>query len=178
MEQQFKLPIFFHNLRGYNAPFLIKEVDTRTHGKVTAIPQSAEKYISLQIGNLIFKDSLSFLLTSLEECASKLNKDDLVFTRRYFENQAILNSIPVIDASESIVTPPSTPPPTTTTAHIKSCLPESTSGKRNSSTTTMTNHNSKRRRRNVFVDDKAEVSEEESEDDSDDDDSMNNFLND
>ena len=156
VEQQFKLPIFFHNLKGYNAPFLIKEVDPRIHGEVTVIPQSAEKYISFQIGDLNFKDSLSFLLTSLEECASKLNKDDFVFTRRYFGNQAIINSIPVIDASEPIVTPPPAPPPplpTTTAAHINSCLPESTYGKRNSSTTTPTNHNSKHRRRDVFIDD-------------------------
>ena len=182
---QFKLPIFFHNLKGYDAHFLIKEVDPLIHGEVTVIPQSAEKYISFQIGNLIFKDSLSFLLTSLEECASKLNKDDLVFTRRYFENQTIINSIPVIDASEPRVTPPSAaaaappPPPPTTTTHINSCLPESSSGKRNSSTTTKTNHNSKRRRRNDFIDDEAEDSEEEeSEDDDDDDNSMSSFLND
>ena len=99
---QFKLPIFFHNLKGYDAHFLIKEVDPNIHGPVSAIPQSSEKYISFRVGNLIFKDSLSFLLMSLEEVASKLSLEDLVYTRRFFEKQVLTNEIPFIDAN----TPP------------------------------------------------------------------------
>ena len=66
---------------------------------MSAIPLSSEKYISFRVGNLIFKDSLSFLLASLESCASKLKEEDLVHTRRYFREQALTNKTPVIDAS-------------------------------------------------------------------------------
>ena len=73
------------------------------------------------MGNISSKDLLSFLLTSLEECASKLSKDDLSSARRYFENQAIMNHILVIDASQPIATPPPPPPPTSS-RHSKPCL--------------------------------------------------------
>ena len=180
---QFKLPIFFHNLKGYDAHFIIKEVDPRIHGEVAAIAQSSEKYISFQIGNLVFKDSLSFLLTSLESAASKLNKDDLMFTKRYFENQAIINTIPVIDASQPIVTPQPPPPPpssstATSSAHSNPSVQES-SVKRKSS---ISNNTSKRRRRNIFIDDEADISgEEESDEENDNDDeenSLDTFIND
>ena len=57
MEQQFKLPILFHNLK-YNAPFLIKEVDPPIHGEVTAIPQqhtSTHVYLNLHLGSVIYQ---------------------------------------------------------------------------------------------------------------------------
>ena len=53
---QYKLPIFFHNLKGYDSHFLIKAVDPNVHGEVSAIPQNSEKYISFRVGNLVFKD--------------------------------------------------------------------------------------------------------------------------
>ena len=42
---EYKLPVFFHNLKGYSV-FLIKAVDPKIHREVSAIPQSSEKYIS------------------------------------------------------------------------------------------------------------------------------------
>ena len=129
------------------------------------------------MGNIIFKDSSSFLLTSFQECASKLRKDDLFFTRRYFENQAIINNIPVIDASQHIVTSPAPPQPASST-HSKPCLQESVKPSKDKSP--ICNPIPKRRYRNIFIDDEAEVlREEESEEDSDDEDnSINNFIND
>ena len=108
---EYKLPVFFHNLKGYDSHFLIKVVDPKIHGEVSAIPQSSEKYILFRVGNLIFKDSLSFLLASLESCASKLKEEDLLHTRRYFREQALTNKIPVIDASI---------PPTSTSRPVQS----------------------------------------------------------
>ena len=84
------LPIVFHNLKSYDAHFVIKKqyteqnkpkkratvgdedrdderyTKTTTYGDVIVTPLNGEKYLSFQVGNLRFLDSFQFLSTSLE----------------------------------------------------------------------------------------------------------------
>ena len=56
-----KIPIFFHNLKGYDAHLILSYLDPEKNGRVTCIPKTTEQYTSFTIGNMIFKDSLAFL---------------------------------------------------------------------------------------------------------------------
>ncbi len=59
------VPIFFHNLRGYDSHFLIKEIQSSHSASILA--NSMEKFISFRIDNLKFIDSLQFLPASIEQ---------------------------------------------------------------------------------------------------------------
>ena len=55
------------------------------HGRVRIIPTNMDKYLSIQVGRLLFLDSLQFTLQSLDTLASTLNVEDFNFTREFFK---------------------------------------------------------------------------------------------
>ena len=61
------IPIFFHKLKGYNAHIILQYI-TREYAPISiiVITTSSEKFISFQIDNLRFLDSLQFLTASLD----------------------------------------------------------------------------------------------------------------
>ena len=73
---KYKVPIFFHNLKGYDAHFIIREVVPKRHGEITCIPKTGEQFISFSVGNMVFKDSYAFQSDSLDNLASSLSDDD------------------------------------------------------------------------------------------------------
>jgi len=84
-EENSFLPILFHNLKNYDAHFVLKHFEKKYvehHGEdVELTPQNSEKYLQFQIRNLRFLDSFQFLSTSLEELVSlllKSGKDNFV----------------------------------------------------------------------------------------------------
>ena len=44
-KKRYKLPIVFHNLRGYDAHLILQKIK-RKHGKINVIPSNSEWYIS------------------------------------------------------------------------------------------------------------------------------------
>jgi hypothetical protein len=83
----FYVPVIFHNLRGYDGKIILKQYRKEATGfceKLSAIPNSSEKFLSFSIGSLRFIDSLQFMNASLEKLASNLQPDDFVHTRRHF----------------------------------------------------------------------------------------------
>ncbi|XP_077260494.1 uncharacterized protein LOC143896465 [Temnothorax americanus] len=91
------IPIVFHNLSGYDAHFIIKEIATAYEGRVDLLPITKEKYISFTKNvkstedknyqnciKLRFIDSYKFLSASLEKLASFLDKDKLKIIRSKF----------------------------------------------------------------------------------------------
>ena len=56
------------------------------HGKVTVVPNNSEKYITFTIGDVTFKDSYAFTLSSLDSLVGNLTFDQLKSTRRWLEN--------------------------------------------------------------------------------------------
>lgn len=86
------IPIFFHNLSGYDCHLFIKELG-ELPGMIKLIPKTKENYISftkfLPIGDgdhiqLRFTDSFKFLGTSLEKLAKTLKKEDFHCLRKHF----------------------------------------------------------------------------------------------
>ena len=71
---KYKLPVFFHNLRGYDSHLLVKAFARQeaTAGRISIIPQNFEKYMALTLGGLTFKDSAQFMMSSLESLAANL----------------------------------------------------------------------------------------------------------
>jgi hypothetical protein len=71
------LPVFVHNLRGYDAHLILKEaydvVDKKE--RISVIPQSTEKFMTFSIGDLKFKDSFQFMAEGLETLAKALKQE-------------------------------------------------------------------------------------------------------
>ena len=90
--ENLKIPVIFHNLRGYNSHFIMQQIGglANKHGytnkkgekqdlNINAIPNNIEKYMAFMLGNhLAFIDSFQFLSSSLDKLVSNLPKDDLI----------------------------------------------------------------------------------------------------
>lgn len=60
-----KIPVFFHNMKGYDGHFIIKEMNVIENTTINVIPLSSEKFLAVSAGALTFLDSFSFLPQSL-----------------------------------------------------------------------------------------------------------------
>ena len=75
MRKTLKIPVFFHNFRGYDSHLIVQALNNFPERKIEVIGQTMEKYLMLSWGDLIcFKDSLQFLNCSLEQLAENLKK--------------------------------------------------------------------------------------------------------
>ena len=72
----YKIPVVFHNLRGYDSHLIMQEIGSFGL-EVNVIPNNMEKYISFSLGKqLVFIDSIQFMASSLEALAGNLSKED------------------------------------------------------------------------------------------------------
>lgn len=87
------VPIYFHNLSGYDAHLFIKKLG-EARGSMKLIPKTKENYVSFtkfipiedQFFQLRFVDSFKFLGTSLEKLVNIMKKDDFDHLLRFFPN--------------------------------------------------------------------------------------------
>ena len=71
-----KVPVVFHNLRGYDSHLIMQEIG-KFKMEVNVIPNNMEKYISFSLGkNLVFIDSIQFMSSSLEALVNNLSPKD------------------------------------------------------------------------------------------------------
>ena len=98
-----KIPVVFHNLRGYDSHFLMQEIGSivkkHTHKdskgrevemQINVIPNNMEKYMAFMLGDhLIFLDSFQFMSSSLDKLVSNLPKDDLKYTSQAFNGKRL-----------------------------------------------------------------------------------------
>ena len=71
----FKIPVFFHNFREYDAHLIVHEFGKRPDSEIKVIGENMEKYLQVECGpNMVFRDSLQFLSASLEQLAASLAK--------------------------------------------------------------------------------------------------------
>ena len=71
-----KIPVVFHNLRGYDSHLIMQEIG-KFGLEVNVIPNNMEKYMSFSLGkNLVFIDSIQFMASSLESLAGNLSKEE------------------------------------------------------------------------------------------------------
>ena len=79
--KNWKLPIFFHNLRGYDSHLIMQAV-TDQHDKIMCIAQSSEKYMTFTLDKLSFYDSAQHMMGTLESLAASLTSCPI--TEKYF----------------------------------------------------------------------------------------------
>ena len=86
--EEIKIPVIFHNLRGYDSHFIMQEIGeivkkhTYTNKKgekcqmnTNAIPNNMEKYMAFMLGNhLVFLDSFQFMSSSLDKLVNNITK--------------------------------------------------------------------------------------------------------
>ena len=87
--EKIKIPVIFHNLKGYDSHFIINELgELIKKGKeisINVIAQNAEKYMAFYINkHLSFIDSFAFMSSSLEKLASNLSDEGFIYTKKYF----------------------------------------------------------------------------------------------
>eukprot|EP01048_Picozoa_sp_COSAG05_P018477 COSAG05_NODE_2710_length_2741_cov_1.654807_2_plen_702_part_01 len=95
--RNYKVPVFFHNLKGYDAHLIVSEVGRFT-SKLEAIPQNYEKFISFSFSHLRFLDSIGFLNSSLDKLSENLyengkGKDKFVHSAKYCDQPQHLELI-------------------------------------------------------------------------------------
>ena len=74
-----KVPVIFHNLRGYDSHLIFCELN-KFNVKIDVIPNGLEKYIrSFLNENLVFIDSMQFMNSRLEKLVKNLSDNDFKY---------------------------------------------------------------------------------------------------
>ena len=101
--ENLKIPIIFHNLRGYDSHFIMQQIGEIANeyaykdkkGKeqpltINAIPNNMEKYMTFMLGNhLTFIHGFQFMSSSLDKLVSNLPKDNLIYTSKAFKGKRL-----------------------------------------------------------------------------------------
>ena len=101
--KEIKIPVIFHNLRGYDSHFIMQEIGAivKKHAyknnkgeekqmNINAIPNNMEKYMAFMLGNhLTFIDSFQFMSLSLDELVSNLPAEALKYTNKRFQKEKL-----------------------------------------------------------------------------------------
>ena len=100
---EIKIPVIFHNLRGYDSHFIMQEIGAivKNHTyknkkgeekqmNINAIPNNMEKYMAFMLGNhLTFIDSFQFMSSSLEKLVSNLPREAFKYTSQIFKGKKL-----------------------------------------------------------------------------------------
>ena len=86
---QRKIYVFCHNLSNYDAHPIIQNLHLVKGSNIKIIPKTSESYLSIEVGDVHFKDSFAFLPESLAQLAKNLSskgKDNFKITNSYISN--------------------------------------------------------------------------------------------
>ena len=100
---EIKIPVIFHNLRGYDSHFIMQEIGAivKNHTyknkkgevkqmNINAIPNNMEKYMAFMLGNhLTFIDSFQFMSSSLDKLVSNLPREAFKYTSQKFKGKKL-----------------------------------------------------------------------------------------
>ena len=75
--KQFKIPVFFHNMKNYDGHLIIQNAEKLSYkNKIDVIAQNSEKFINIGFDSLSVKDSFSFITASLDKLVSMTKYDN------------------------------------------------------------------------------------------------------
>ena len=81
--------MIFHNLRGYDSNLIFKEL-SKFNCNISVIPNGLEKYMSFTLNkNIVFKDSMLFLNSSLDKLVKTLNDKDFKYLSKEFSDEKL-----------------------------------------------------------------------------------------
>ena len=75
VKEDWKLPIFFHNGRRFDSHLILRALNS-TDEDITVLPHNVEQFISFTYGKCEVKDSIQFLMKSLDKIAKTLPLND------------------------------------------------------------------------------------------------------
>ena len=96
-----KIPVIFHNLRGYDSHFIMQQIGKiakkhtyknkrgeECHMNINCIPNNMEKYMAFMLGNhLVFLNSFQFMSSSLDNLIKNLPDETFKYTKQVFKNE-------------------------------------------------------------------------------------------
>ena len=96
-----KIPVLFHNLRGYDSHFIMQQIGEiakkhtyknkrgeECHMNINCIPNNMEKYMAFMLGNnLVFLDSFQFMSSSLDNLTKNLPDEAFKYTKQEFKKE-------------------------------------------------------------------------------------------
>ena len=96
-----KIPVIFHNLRGYDSHFIMQQIGEiakkhtyknkrgeECHMNINCIPNNMEKYMAFMLGNhLVFLDSFQFMSSSLDDLIKNLPDEAFKYTKQEFKKE-------------------------------------------------------------------------------------------
>ena len=96
-----KIPVLFHNLRGYDSHFIMQQIGEiakkhayknkrgeECHMNINCIPNNMEKYLAFMLGNhLVFLDSFQFMSSSLDNLIKNLPDEAFKYTKQEFKKE-------------------------------------------------------------------------------------------
>ena len=101
--EEIKIPVIFHNLRGYDSHFIMQEIGEivkkhtyinkngkETQMNINVILNNMEKYMAFMFGNsLVFLDSFQFMSSGLDKLVSNLPRKSLKYTSQKFKGKKL-----------------------------------------------------------------------------------------
>ena len=85
-----KVPVIFHNLKGYDSHLVFKELSKSNGLKIGVISNGLEKYMSFTINkNLAFIDSMQFMNISLDSLVKNLKDKDFKYLSEEFNGEQL-----------------------------------------------------------------------------------------
>ena len=101
--EDIKIPVIFHNLRGYDSHFMMQQIgeiaknhayknkkEGEQHLKINAIPNNMEKYMAFMLGDhLNFIDSFQFKSSSFDKLVINLPKEAFKYTSKEFTGKRL-----------------------------------------------------------------------------------------
>ena len=84
-----KVPVIFHNLKGYDSHLIFEEL-SRFNVMISVIPNGLEKYMAFTVNkNLVFIDSMQFMNSSLDKLVKNLNDKDFKYLGEEFSGEQL-----------------------------------------------------------------------------------------
>ena len=84
-----KVPVIFHNLKGYDSHLIFKEL-SKFHCKISVIRNGLENYMSFTLtNNIVFIDSMLFMKSSLDKLVKNLGSEDFKYLTKEYSGEKL-----------------------------------------------------------------------------------------
>ena len=85
-----KMPVIFHNLKGYDGHLVFKELSRLNGFNISVIPYGIEKYMAFTLNkNIVFIDSMQFMNCSLDKLVKNFNDKDFKYLSSVFNGKKL-----------------------------------------------------------------------------------------
>ena len=99
----YKIPVFLHNLKNYDSHLIIERAnDLSEKGKIDVIAQNSEKFITFAFKSMCFKDSFSFLSSSLDKLVKLSKYEEGIKREKWTKNFKFSKRSPYVSMDEDL----------------------------------------------------------------------------